>query len=168
MSNTDAVSVTTVVAVDPATAFAAFTEEIEMWWRPRVKRLFRQDRAGVMKFEPGPGGRLIEVHDDAPGEPFEVGRVLAWVPGQRVMFEWRQGDFGPNDVTEVDVRFEAVKNGTRVTLEHRGWDKLPANHPARHGYTGDAFASMIGLRWADLLTALRSHPRNSRQNGARP
>lgn len=168
MSVTDRISVTTVVAVDPATAFAVFTEEIETWWKPRVKHLFRQDRAGKLRFQPGPSGRLIEVHDDAPSQPFEVGRVLVWEPGQRLTFEWRQGNFGPNDVTEVDVRFEAVKNGTRVTLEHRGWDKLPADHPARHGYTGDAFASMVGLRWADLLTALRSHARSSRQNGARP
>jgi hypothetical protein len=29
-----------------------------------------------------------------------------------------------NDDTEVEIRFEAIDNGTRVTLEHRGWDKV--------------------------------------------
>ena len=61
--------------------------------------------------------------------------------------------------TEVEVRFEPApldtRAGTRVTIEHRGWDALPADHPARHGYTGNAFTSMIGLRWADALTAVR-------------
>src|SRR5262249_5690628 len=89
------------------------------------------------------------------GDSFEVGRVLEWNPGENLRFEWRQGDFAPGDVTGVEVRFEPAPGGTRVTLEHRGWERLQAAHPARHGYTGGAFVSMMGLRWADLLAALR-------------
>ncbi len=33
MSDDDRVVVTTLVAVDPATAFAVFTEEVDAWWR---------------------------------------------------------------------------------------------------------------------------------------
>ena len=149
--------VTTVVAVDPATAFSVFTDEIGAWWRHKVRDLFREGRVGVMKFEPGPNGRLLETYADAPDDPFEVGRVLSWIPGERLVFEWRQRGFGSNDVTEVDVRFEAVANGTRITLEHRGWDKIPTEHPARHGWQGEAFVTMIGLRWGDQLTSLRAH-----------
>src|SRR5205807_9172889 len=38
-STTDAVTVTTCVAVDPATAFTVFTEDIDRWWRrsPRYR-----------------------------------------------------------------------------------------------------------------------------------
>jgi uncharacterized protein YndB with AHSA1/START domain len=150
MIATEIVSVSTVVGVDPATAFAVFTENIAAWWKPKVKHLFQASRTGAMKFERGPGGRLLEEYADAP--PFEVGRVLTWTPGERLVFEWRQAGFAPHEVTQVDVRFEAVGGGTRVTLEHRGWDALPPDHPARHGFTGSAFTSMIGLRWADLLT----------------
>ncbi len=145
----EVVRVTTVVAVDPQTAFTIFTGEIGLWWRPKVN-LFRAGRNGVMRFE---AGRLIETYED--GEPFEVGRVLEWKPGELLRFGWRQGDFQPGETTEVQVRFEPAGGGTRVSLEHRGWDRIPARHPARHGYTGDAFAGMIGLRWADLLTAFR-------------
>jgi hypothetical protein len=28
-------------------------------------------------------------------------------------------------MTEVEVRFEPIYGGTRVVLEHRGWDALP-------------------------------------------
>lgn len=157
MTTSDSVTVSTLVAVDPATAFSIFTGEIGVWWRPKVRRLFRKDRDGTMNFEPGAGGRLLEVYPGQPDQPFEVGRVLAWEPPGRLVFEWRQHGFAPHEVTQVEVRFEAERGGTRVTLEHRGWDSLPADHPARHGYTGGAFTSMIGLRWADLLTALRSH-----------
>jgi uncharacterized protein YndB with AHSA1/START domain len=149
--NTDCVTVTTIVAVDPDTAFDIFTAEIGAWWKPKVPGLFRRGRNGTLKFD---SGRLLEI--DSHGEPFEIGRVLAWEPARRLVVEWRQEGFAPGDRTDVEVSFEAVANGTRVTVEHRGWDALAANHPARHGFTGNAFASMIGLRWADALTALRS------------
>lgn len=156
MSTTDSVTVTTVVALDPVTAFTIFTEEIGAWWQPKVRNLFSENRTGTMKFEAGPGGRLLEMYPGTRQEPFVVGHILIWAPGERLVFEWRQSSFGPNEVTEVDVRFEAVKGGTRVTLEHRGWDAFRPEHKARLGYAGEAFTSMIGLRWADLLTALRS------------
>lgn len=82
------VRVTTVVALDPAAAFAVFTGEIGAWRKPRV-RLFRGDRDGTLRFEGGAGGRLVEVYGDGDA-PFEVGRALAWQPGERLVFEWRQ------------------------------------------------------------------------------
>ena len=152
--NTDCVTVTTVVAVDPITAFAVFTGEIAAWWKPKVPGLFRRGRSGALKFD---GGRLLEI--DSQGEPFEIGRVLAWEPAKRLVVEWRQEGFAPGDRTEVEVRFEPASGGTRVTVQHRGWDTLAADHPTRHGYTGNAFTTMIGLRWADALTALKTRAR---------
>jgi uncharacterized protein YndB with AHSA1/START domain len=149
--NTDCVTVSTIVAVDPATAFAIFTSEIALWWRPKVPGLFRPGRNGTLKFD---NGRLLEI--DSLGEPFEIGRVLAWEPDRRLVVEWRQEGFAPGERTEVEVRFDAAPLGTRVTVQQRGWDALEANHPARHGATGNAFNNMMGLRWADALTALRS------------
>lgn len=80
MRSSDAVTVTTKVAVDPATAFRVFTEEVDAWWRRGPRYRFRPGRDGVMRFEPGAGGRLVEVYDEAAGDVFEVGRVLAWEP----------------------------------------------------------------------------------------
>ncbi len=157
MKEKERVCVTTVVAVEPALAFSIFTEEIGTWWKPRIRNLFRKDRTGVMKFEPGPGGRLLEFYPDAPDDPFEIGRVLTWIAGERLVFEWRQAGFGPGEVTQVDIRFEAVGNGTRITLEHSGWDSIPACHPSRHGATGGAFVALMGIRWGDQLTFFRAH-----------
>jgi hypothetical protein len=39
--------------------------------------------------------------------------------------------------TEVEVRFEALGETTRFSVEHRGWD-APAN-PARHGFPSPVF-----------------------------
>jgi uncharacterized protein YndB with AHSA1/START domain len=149
-----AVRVTTTVAVDPATAFAVFTDEIDLWWRRGPRYRFRAGQAGRLVFEPGAGGRLVE-RDEAGGE-YEVGRVRVWEPSRRLVFGWRGIDFAPGEETEVEVRFERVAAGTRVTLEHRGWDALRADHPARHGLAGTALASRVGLWWGDQLNALRA------------
>lgn len=62
---TDRVVVTTVVAVDPETAFSVFTERVDAWWKhgPRFRTGVRG--ASSMRFEPGVGGRLLEIFDTA-------------------------------------------------------------------------------------------------------
>jgi uncharacterized protein YndB with AHSA1/START domain len=162
MSATDRIRVTTVVPVDPATAFEVFTDEVDAWWRHGPR--FRSGAAGSsrMRFEPGVGGRLLEVRDEARGDAFELGRVRVWKPAELLVFEFRAQSFEPGQATEVEVRFEPVAEGTRVVLEHRGWDAIPEDHPSRHGLTGGAFTSMMGLWWADLLVAARSYAARSR------
>ena len=158
MSTTDRIRVTTVVAADPATSFELFTREVDAWWRRGPRFRHGLGRPSVMRFEGGEGGRLLEVYTDAAGGAFEVGRVLAWKPGDLLKFEWRGNNFELGLVTEVEVRFEPAERGTRVTLEHRGWDRVPEGHASRHGYgASNAFTSMIGLWWGDLLTSLRAH-----------
>ena len=63
-----------------------------------------------MRFEPGRGGRLLEVFD-ASADPFVLGRITVWEPSKQLTFEMGGRDFGPGDTTEVDVRFEAVERG---------------------------------------------------------
>jgi mannose-6-phosphate isomerase-like protein (cupin superfamily) len=117
------VSVTVEVAVDPAAAFAIFTEEIGQWWRPGPINWNDSRRAVGIRIEPGVGGRWLEVYNQATGEGFECGRILVWEPGVRLIFLYRDAGRVIDD-TEVEIRFEAIDGGTRVTLEHRGWDKL--------------------------------------------
>jgi uncharacterized protein YndB with AHSA1/START domain len=149
--------VTTIVAADPATAFAVFTDEIDSWWRRGRRHRFTVGERGVLRFEPGVGGRLVEVGDG--DDLFEVGRVLAWDQGARLVFLWRQRDYGPDEHTEVEVRFEATDGGTRVTVEHRGIERLPAPHPARHGLSGRALRDQVGLFWGELLVGFAARLR---------
>lgn len=120
---TGAVTVTTVVRTDPASAFAIFTGEIDQWWSRGP--LYRDSE--TMRFE---GGRLLQGDE-------EIGRVLAWEPGVRLVLSWKEN-------TEVEVRFAAIGDATRVTVEHRG---LPQR--------GEAYRSQIGLWWGRLLTGFR-------------
>ena len=153
----DQASVAVGLAVPPERAFQLFTAEIDQWWR-RGRR-FRNapgSEAGIVCIEPRVGGRLFESYGSGAGETVvEMGRVLAWEPPQRFVFEWRAINFAPHERTEVEVRFDATSRGTRVTVVHRGWSALRADHPVRHGLDAAAFVRMMGLWWGDLMTALR-------------
>jgi uncharacterized protein YndB with AHSA1/START domain len=119
------------VAVDPATAFEVFTDEIGEWYRSGPHSWNDPDRAVGIRFEPGVGGRWIEVWDEATGEGYELGRVRAWEPGERLVVSYRNVHLPPAVETEIEVRFEPLRPGrTRVTLEHRGLDALPADELA--------------------------------------
>jgi uncharacterized protein YndB with AHSA1/START domain len=163
LSSPDSVRVSTVVAVDPVTAFEAFTGDVDRWWKRTLRHRFAPGQEGILRFEPGPGGRLVETWGPGPEDAFEVGRVLAWEPGRRLVFEFRFTSFAPGEATEVEVRFEPEGDGTRVSLEHRGWDRLRPDHPARGGLEGGAFVTLVGLYWGDLLTAARAHAERARR-----
>ena len=154
----DEATVTVTVAVAPAVAFEVFTQETDLWWRRGVKYRLAGKRPGVLAFEPGAGGRLFESFEtDAGTRTFEVGRVTAWEPPHRLLFEWRNANFAAGECTEVEVLFEDAGDGTKVVLRHRGWASLRPGHPARHGLEAAAFSRMIGLWWGELLTSLREH-----------
>ncbi len=157
-SEGDRVTVTTRVRVPPAEAFAIFTEDLDLWWKRGPR--FRPERGaqGSLRLEPRLGGRLLEAYDDDTA-PYILGRVEVWEPGRRLALRWHDGRFGEALVTEVDIRFEPVEVGTEVLLEHRGFDALPEDHPARDGLVGRDFISMVGVGWADQLVALGAHLR---------
>lgn len=150
----EAVCATTVVGLPPAEAFALFTEEVDAWWRTGPRFRFHPERGSRLRFEPEPGGRFLEEHDDG-SPPYEVGRIRVWEPPRRLVFGFRARAFAPGQETEVEVRFEPGAGGCRVTIEHRGWESLAADHPVRHGLDRGAFADMMGVWWADLLAAAR-------------
>jgi uncharacterized glyoxalase superfamily protein PhnB len=98
------------VAVDPATAFAAFTSELDLWWVRGPINYFDAARAVGMRCEPGVGGRLLEVYDEATGEGRELGRITVWEPAGRLA--WKSSV----DDVEIDVRFVPIATGTEVTV----------------------------------------------------
>jgi len=142
------------VAATPERAFAAFTDEIAAWWRPNG--LFRLTPAGpgVMAFEPGPSGRLVERH--AGGGEYEVGRITVWDPPANLVFQWRPASFSQEMTTEVHVRFEPVGGETRVVVEHSGWDTIEPKHAARHGFPLAAFLAREAEWWQVLLRSLQA------------
>ena len=109
--------VTVYVDVDQATAFDVFTNEIDSWYKRGPHTLYDASRAQAVRFEPYVGGRLMEVWDCDTGEGREMGRVEVWEPGERIQFVDSRG-------TEVIVEFVPSGAQTRVTLVHRGLERL--------------------------------------------
>jgi len=154
----DCATVTVFVGVPPAAAFDVFTREIDLWWRKGPRYRIAGKRPGVLTFEGGVGGRLFESVDRPSGpRTFEIGTITAWEPPARLEFEWRGVNFKPHEKTVVEVRFAPMREGTLVTVQHRGWSALPADHPVRHGLYGPEFSRMIGMWWSELMTSLREH-----------
>ena len=151
ISSSDRVEVTTLVAAGLELTFTVFTEELDLWWRHGSRHRTQGDRS-MLRLEAGVGGRLLEY---GGVEATVLGEVLVWEPPRRLVLQWRRGhDEGQG--TEVDVRFAAEGAGTRVTIEHRGWDRVPEGHRARQGLVGHAFEVAVGLWWGDLLVSLRA------------
>jgi uncharacterized protein YndB with AHSA1/START domain len=142
----------------PATAeraFATFTEQIAEWWQPNGLFQFTDGRTGTLAFEPGPGGRLVETYPD--GESFVVGYIRVWEPPHRLVLTWRHSSFAPEQQTELHVRFDAIDdaaNRTRVTVEHFGWDTIPPDHAARHGFPLATFQLRFAQWWQGLVQSL--------------
>ncbi|HEY8571378.1 SRPBCC family protein [Phenylobacterium sp.] len=141
------------VKATPERAFAAFVEEIGDWWRPNGLFQTTPRPPGRLAFEPGEGGRLTETL--ANGHVFEIGRIQVWDPPARLVFSWRQANFPLDLHTEVEVRFEAVGEETRVSVEHRGFDQVPADSVARHGFPDEALLMRLAEWWQALLGSLR-------------
>ena len=141
------------VRATPERAFAAFVGGIGSWWRPNALFAFTPRDPGVLAFEPGEGGRLTQTLGN--GKVFEIGKIRAWEPPSRLVFGWRQASFTPDQDTEVEVRFEPVGEETRVTVEHRGWDSVPATHVARHGFANAVFLTRHAEWWQALLASYK-------------
>jgi uncharacterized glyoxalase superfamily protein PhnB len=111
------------VAVDPHTAFTAFTAELDLWWVRGPINHFNGGRTLAMRCEPGIGGRLLEVYDDATGDALELARITDWEPGRRLAWHSSLDD------VSTEVRFEASEQGTLVRVTAR----IPAGGEDRGG-----------------------------------
>jgi uncharacterized protein YndB with AHSA1/START domain len=141
------------VKATPERAFAVFTGEIGAWWRPSGMFQTTPRAPGRLAFEAGADGRRL-VETLANGKVFQIGRVLAWEPPERLVFSWRQAAFPPDLHTEVEVRFEAVGDETRVSIEHRGFDQVPAESAARHRFPDAVLLARLAEFWQAQLRSI--------------
>ena len=128
-------------------AFTLFTTRMGEWW-PLDKASYGGDRAMDIFLEPRVGGRFFERFVD--GDELQVGTVIACEVPDRIVFTWRTADW--EGETEVEVRFTSIGRGTRVELEHRGFERIGPMGPDvaakfRGGWPGviQSFASAAGI-----------------------
>jgi uncharacterized protein YndB with AHSA1/START domain len=133
----DVVSCTCEVPVPVERAFEVFVDELATWWPAEytwsadvLDTIAIEPRAGGMCFERGPHGFRCD-----------WGRVLTFERPDRIVFSWQVGPGrepvpDPEQASEVEVRFVAGGEGTRVELEHRGF--------TRHGEGADEYRAGLG------------------------
>jgi uncharacterized protein YndB with AHSA1/START domain len=120
------------VPLAPERAFHLFTAQIETWW-PLATHSVCASRVKTTRIEPRVGGGCVETWDD--GQEMQWGSVLVWEPPRRFVMSWHPG-MPPELAQQVEVRFVAEGSGSRVTLEHRGWEKLGEKaRQARESYS---------------------------------
>lgn len=101
-----------VLSVVPTRAWAAWTQQIDLWWPPS-HRAFAQS---VLRLESGVGGRLVEQADD--GAERLLGQVVVWQPPHLLAYDFFPGG-GPDAPTRVQVWFHPrPSGGTRVEILH--------------------------------------------------
>ena len=108
------------VSVAPERAFEVFTRRMGDWWPLQMFSISEEKAVGV-RFEEEVGGKVFEVVDD--GTEWEWAQVLVWDPPHRLVMAWHPTKEHTVS-TEVEVRFTSIEGGTRVELEHRGWEQL--------------------------------------------
>ncbi|HJQ97758.1 MAG TPA: SRPBCC family protein [Candidatus Polarisedimenticolaceae bacterium] len=122
-----------VVRRTPAEAFEVFTSKLHTWWPLHMFSIHQAD-AATCGIEPRVGGEVFERSKE--GARAIWGTVLLWDPPRRFAMTWHPGREA-DTAQEVEVRFTAVPDGTKVELIHSGWAKLGAQaKEAREGYEG--------------------------------
>ncbi len=117
------------VTCDTETAFRLFTHEIGTWW-PVDTHARNAGEVAEVVWEEHEGGEVYEI--SLTGERCRWATVLTWEPPHRLVIAWQ---VNPDRLgTEVEVRFTPDGGGTRVDLEHRGWERLTAATDDHAGY----------------------------------
>jgi len=144
---TDAVSVSSEieVAVDPATAFTAFTDEMDLWWQRGPINFYADGgRVVEVRCEPGVGGRIMEIFDDRDsGDVLERARITVWEPPARL------GWSSSLDDVDTEVTFVPTDGGTLVTVLHT----IPAGGVDKGGTAW----SRVVPKWFGAWCAQRDH-----------
>ena len=113
------------VACPAEHAFTVWTAGIGTWWP--ADHTVTGERGLRVVLEPRVGGRIYE--RTPVGAEHEWGEVTAWEPPSRLAYLWfLRADRA--DATDVEIRFIATGAGTRVEIEHRGWERLGARATA--------------------------------------
>lgn len=119
-----AIAKTIDVRASPERAFDVFAARMGEWWHKEHSIAQGTTQKDVI-VEPRAGGRWYELGADGSEHPW--GHVIAYDPPRRLLLAWqldRDFTFDPDLVTEVEVRFEPIGDGTRVHFEHRLLERM--------------------------------------------
>ncbi len=154
MSEIEPIVLSVDLPAPPALAFEAFVARFADWW-PAATHSLSRDAATACRLSPVPGGALEERAPD--GSWHRWGTVQVLEPGRRLRFSWHPGR-DPESAQWVDVAFEPVGDGSRVTLAHGGWDALGEIAPILRREYAVGWQHVFGERYPGLVRQLPKRP----------
>jgi uncharacterized protein YndB with AHSA1/START domain len=128
-------------------AFDLFTKRKTEWW-PYESHSASGEKPEEVVYEPRAGGRVYDRLRS--GREHQWATVLAWEPPHRVVIEWNVNPANPT--TELEVRFSPEGDGTRVDLEHRGWERYGDAAQESFGSYNSGWDFVLG-RYAEKANA---------------
>jgi uncharacterized protein YndB with AHSA1/START domain len=126
-------------------AFSRLTTDITSWW-PMASHAPGQPRTETIVFEEEEGGRILERRKG--GEEVVWGTVTTWEPPDRIEFSFHPGR-EESEAQVVEVTFESVDDGTRVTLVDSGWGDPDAVVPEEEQELETGWEPVLG-RYAEV------------------
>ena len=114
---------TVTVPVSPDAAFERFTSDLKSWWPLHRHSVSAGAGAGPkdIVLESHVDGAIYEILPD--GSRADWGQITAWSPPKGFSMTWHPGKEA-SAATLVELRFDAVAEGTLVKLTHSGWEVL--------------------------------------------
>jgi uncharacterized protein YndB with AHSA1/START domain len=150
MSNpTEPIVLSVDLPVPPARAFEAFASRFADWW-PSPTHSLSRDAATSCRMIPDAGGAVEERAPD--GSWHRWGTVGTAEPGRRLRFTWHPGR-EPESAQWVEVAFEPLGAGSRVTLTHGGWEALGEIAPILRREYAAGWQFVFGERYAGFARA---------------
>lgn len=143
----DPIHASVTVNRDPESAFRVFTLDMGTWWPTQRHSMAVDEYEGRVKVESivveeREGGRIYEVMSD--GTEGTWATILTWDPPRRLVLAWKP-NVSDNPPTEIDVTFTQDGDGTRVDLEHRGWERLGAMAEEARSSYGENWDGVLAL-----------------------
>jgi uncharacterized protein YndB with AHSA1/START domain len=123
----EAVRKTVTVDCTVEEAFRVFTTDAITWW-PVERHSIAGEAVREIVFEGREGGEVYEISD--ADERGHWATVVSWEPPKRLVLAWNilEREAQPS---ELEIRFLAEEDGTRVELEHRGWESFAERAAAK-------------------------------------
>lgn len=132
------------IAAQPERAWRAWVHEMNAWWTKPY--YMDSERVTGLFIEPQLGGRYIEKWGE-DGSGYLIGQVIEWLPPFRLAYTWSERAWA-GIITVVRIEFAPEGGGTRMTLVHEGFERLPDGDAQRYGYEHGSL---------DLMTKMKAY-----------
>jgi len=142
------------VECSPDHAFETWTRKATSWWPP--EHTVSHERGARIVFEPRVRGRIFERTPD--GKEIDWGEIVEWDPPRRLRYRWHIAT-DPQHATDVVIEFRQAPHGTRVEIEHGGWDRL--------GDIGQAWRDANQAGWDGVLPSYAEAARTTAGSASR-